>query len=72
MTCRVGMSTMPNSRIAYWKGKGYAGGEIIVSKLTYDQAQAREKQEASERGCISEPGGERVPGEVWSVYHVWE
>ena len=72
MGCRVGMSTDPDARIAYWQAEeGHTGGEVLACNLSYDEALERETQEARDRGCVSEPGGVRVVGGVWSVYHVW-
>ena len=51
MACRVGMSTSPQDRIAYWKRReGHTYSKILASRLTYDQALAREKREAQARG----------------------
>lgn len=72
MGCRVGMSTDPQERINYWKRvEGHTHSEILARKLTYVEASSREKTEASRRGCVSHGGGDRVPGRVYSVYHVW-
>ena len=75
MACRIGISTDPDARIAYWKAQeGHTHSKIIVKGLTYDQAQTRETNEAKAKGCRSGAGGD--PGNdryryVWSVYHVW-
>ena len=72
MACRVGMSTDPEGRIAYWKQKeGHSGGEILARWLTYDEAEDREKSEAARLGCHHVLGGPYESGRVWSVYHVW-
>ncbi len=72
MACRVGMSTNPQERIAYWKGtEGHTHSEILASDLTFDQAQVREKLEATARGCRQSAGGPRNSLPNWSVYHVW-
>lgn len=72
MTCRVGMSTSPEERSRYWmNAEGHTQWQILVSGLTYYQAQARETQEAQARGCRHSGGGQYVSGNVWSVYHVW-
>ena len=71
MACRVGMSTNPQERIDYWKEKeGHTYSRILASRLTYDQALKREKQEAEDRGCRYHGGGQHVDGRVWSVYYV--
>ena len=65
------MSTNPQERIDYWKQKeGHTYGTVLASGLTYQEAQARENQEASNRGCHHAPGGAYVSGRVWSVYYV--
>lgn len=72
MGCRVGMSTTPRGRIEYWKKKEkHTHGKVLVSNLTYDEAQRRETKEARQRGCYSKPGGEPNGKSNWSVYHVW-
>ena len=72
MGCRVGMSTTPRERIEYWmKKEGHKSGAILVSDLSYDEAQKRESEEATKRGCYSKPGGERNGKCNWSVYHLW-
>ena len=65
------MGTDPWERINHWKRtEGHIWGEVLESGLTYHQAQAREASEAAQRGCYCQPGGQYVPGQVWSVYHV--
>ena len=72
MACRVGMSKTPWARIQYWKDEeGHTHGEILARGLTYDQATARERTEAAQRGCTQSPGGRRDYSSDWSVYHVW-
>ena len=71
MGCRVGMSTRPQDRIACWKRReGHTYSKILASRLSYDQALAREKREAQARGSKYRGGGEYVAGRVWSVYYV--
>lgn len=72
MSCRVGMSTNPASRIQYWKDKeGHTHSRILARGLTYNQALDRERREARAKGCKHGGGGPSVAGKVWSVYHVW-
>ena len=72
MACRVGMSATPAERIKDWKkAEGYTQGGILATGLTYDEALAREKAEATARGCKQSGGGERKEGRVWSVYIIW-
>ena len=71
MACRVGSSTNPQARIEHWKEKeGHTSGRVLHSGLTYDQAQTKEKSEAASRNCTASGGGQRVSGNVWSVYIV--
>ena len=75
MACRIGISTDPTRRIAYWKEEeGHTRSRIIASGLTYRQAQDREKTEARRRGCYraggGNPGGKRHQ-RVWSVHQVF-
>ena len=59
MACRVGMSATPEERIKHWKkAEGYTQGSILATGLTYDEALAREKAEATARGC-KQSGGEK-------------
>ena len=71
MPCRVGMSTNPQERRQYWSGqvRNLHNWRILASGLTYEQALAREENEARQRGCVAEPGGPRMDGPVWSVYY---
>ena len=71
LMCRVGMTTNPSERRRYWESQhpGLRNWRVLVSGLTYDEAQARERREAQRRGCEAEEGGPRVPGRVWSVYY---
>ena len=75
MACRIGISTVPQSRIDYWKREeSHTHSRILATNLTYGAAQASETREAAKRGCRSAPGGD--PGSnrhrrVWAVYHVW-
>lgn len=71
MVCRVGMSTNPDGRIAYWREKeGHTHGKILRRNLTCKQALNMEKSVAKRLGCKSGPGGRPVPGRVWSVYQL--
>ena len=74
MACRIGISRYPYTRIQHWKDKErHTYSKILAEKLTYKQASNVEKEEATARACISNPGGD--PGtdrykHVWSVYYV--
>ena len=72
MACRVGMSTDPQERMAYWcRTEGHTGEQILASGLTYGQASDMERREANRLGCYWHGGGDYIPGPKWSVYHVW-
>ena len=65
------MSTDPNERIEHWKREeGCTSGYVIASGLTYDEAAAREREEAQAGGCRQSGGGPRIAGRVWSVYRM--
>ena len=69
MACRVGMSTIPYTRMQHWKDtEGCTHGKIIANELTYDEAQTLEKSEGERLGCRYGEGGERKSGKVYSVY----
>ena len=72
MACRIGMSSNPQERIDHWQRqcRGNFSSQILASGLTYEEAQAMEEREARRYGCTQAPGGERVPGRVYSVYRV--
>ena len=72
MACRVGMSTTPYTRMKYWREEeGYTKSAILGKNLTYEEALALEAEKKKEYDCDKgSPGGERVPGAVWSVYIV--
>ena len=71
MAYHIRMSTNPAERIQHWKSReGHTGSQILANGLTCAQAQARETDEAQRRDCRASGGGQYVPGNVWSVYHV--
>lgn len=70
MACRVGMTTDPGERKAYWEARHptLRNWRIVKSRLTYDEALELEKTTAERGGCEYSPGGQRKRGRVWSVY----
>lgn len=71
MTCRVGMSTDPYTRINYWMAlEGHTSYQILATNLTYEEALERERIEALSVGCKQSAGGPHMGGRVWSVYRV--
>lgn len=74
MGCRVGMAKAANvqDRIDHWKSEeGYTFDEILATGLSYYAATAREKDEATSRGCKYGSGGPSDSDYDWSVYHLW-
>ena len=72
MADRIGMSTEPEKRIAYWRAKeGHTDSRVLATNLTYDEALALERREANRCGCRREAAGAHKPGPIWSVFHVW-
>ena len=72
MACRVGMATDVRERINHWKHReGHTHSRVLARNLTYQQALARERQEAEARDCRYSGGGRPKRGRVWSVYYVW-
>ena len=70
MSCRNVCRT-ERAHQALEKKEGHTHSTILAKDLTYNQALDREKKEAESRGCRHSGGGQKVPGNVWSVYHVW-
>lgn len=69
MACRVGITTDPESRKAYWKSvhPSLYGWTILGTYSTRAAAQARENAEAAAGSCAASPGGADAPG-PWYVY----
>lgn len=69
MPCRVGITTNPEERKAYWNRNvhGLSNWRIIGTHKTKKAAQAQESNYAIKHGCHAHPGGEDVPG-PWYVY----
>ena len=71
MACRVGMTTNPEERRQYWQRRypyTFRNWVVLARNLTYDVAASTEDAVARRDGCAAEPGGPRIPGNVWSVY----
>lgn len=71
MPCRVGMTTDPEERKAYWKSKveGFKNWQILktFTNKEKEQAQKYETDYATKHGCEAAPGGPDAPG-AWYVY----
>ena len=77
MACRIGMSSKPYTRISHWRSQCESRGGsfsfyILANNLTYEEAQARENAERilCGTGCQGAPGGQRLPGRIYTVYRV--
>jgi len=69
MPCRVGMTTDPESRRAFWENQviGLTNWRILGKYRSRSEAQQHEIQYASRYGCHASPGGADAPG-LWYVY----
>jgi hypothetical protein len=69
MACRVGMTTDPKTRKAYWENKvlGFKNWQILNTFSTKDKAQQYETNYAAKHGCQAGAGGPDTPG-TWYVY----
>ena len=70
MACRVGITTDPEGRKAYWQGQHpyLYDWRIEGTYGTKSQAQAVENQIAAQRGCVAYPGGAGAEYATWYVY----
>ncbi len=70
MPCRVGMTSNPAARKAYWKSQHpkMRNWDIIAKKLTYKEAHEKEKAAAKRYRCTAHSGGLKKRGKVYSVY----
>ena len=69
MPCRVGITTDPDTRRAYWQNQvtGFTNWRILKSFRHRAEAQEYETQYAEKYGCQAAPGGADAPG-PWYVY----
>ena len=72
MSCRVGISTDPESRKSYWQRQhpSLRQWEILSRHATKTAAQAEENRVAAQHGCRHAPGGADALG-AWQVYHFY-
>ena len=70
MRCRIGITTDPTKREAYWRGRvnGFQNWKHLAEDPTQKEAEAAEAQLAILHGCESAPGGSNAPG-PWFVYY---
>lgn len=69
MPCRVGITTNPQERKAYWQNQvvGFSDWKILGTYATKQQAQEHEDRHAKRYGCTAHAGGPDTPGQ-WHVY----
>ena len=73
MPCRIGITTNPDDRSAYWNRRvqGMRDFEIISIHQSKSAAQAAENRIAASHGCVSNPGGGGPRKATWRVYHFY-
>jgi len=69
MPCRVGITTDPETRRAYWQRQvvGFKNWRILAKFRSKQKAQDYETSYAARSGCQAHAGGPDVPG-TWYVY----
>lgn len=69
MQCRVGMTTNPDERKAYWERQvvGFSNWQILGKYQSREKAQEAETLYARKFGCQAHPGGQESGGQ-WVVY----
>lgn len=69
MPCRVGITTNPSQRRAYWETQvvGLKDWRILATYKNKADAQAHETRHAASYGCVAHAGGPQTTG-TWSVY----
>lgn len=70
MPCRVGITTDPEERRAYWQNQvvGFKNWQILAETKTKERAQELETRYARRHNCQAHPGGPNLPG-LWYVYY---
>lgn len=69
MPCRVGITTNPDERRAYWETQvvGLTNWRILEWYSSREDAQAHENRYAQQSGCQASHGGAPAQG-PWAVY----
>jgi hypothetical protein len=69
MPCRVGITTDPHTRKAYWEAHvvGFNNWRIVEKFRSKDKAQQYESWYANRYNCRAHAGGPDTPG-IWYVY----
>ena len=69
MPCRVGITTDPEARRAFWQSRvvGFTNWRILKTFRSRIAAQQYETEYASRYGCRAAPGGAHAPG-PWYIY----
>jgi len=73
MACRIGMTTNPNQRKAYWESQypTLKDWQILAGPIvSKTEAQKKETELANQYGCESHPGGDDPDsqGASWYIY----
>lgn len=70
MPCRVGITTDPDARRAYWDGRvaGLRDWRIVSTHHSKSAAQQAEANYSVRTGCVSFPGGSGPARATWFVY----
>lgn len=70
MACRVGMTTDPITRKAYWSSihPTLRNWNIVAEYDSKSKAQVFETEYSRLRGCVAGPGGEGPEYAKWYVY----
>lgn len=70
MACRIGITTDPEARKAYWREQyPISRWKILGTFLTKEKAQQAEKDLADKLGCEAHPGGPDKDG-PWHLYRI--
>jgi len=69
MPCRVGITTDPDTRRAYWQNQvvGFRNWQILNRFRSKAEAQGYETRYARRHGCQAYAGGPDAPG-TWYAY----
>ena len=71
MRCRIGITTNPDERRAYWRSQHRTlnNWTILGAYPTRSQAQRAETMEAARRGCEAHQGGGGPEVATWYLYY---
>ena len=71
LACRVGITTDPVERNAYWESQypGLNGWEVLTTHGSKSAAESAEGTAARIRGCLPHAGGPDGEGSTWYVFY---